>query len=357
LCTVMAACVAVKDRTWTELPMKIELGSSGPFSSPRLRAWSALDEVTKVGQVCGGGIRRPTGGLVDAEQIRHRLRTNSSIGLPATPYAPTFGPTTEEEPCKADVEIDLRSRFRTESFVGMPISPWSPFDGMGMGVSSVGCLEAVAGVPFAAQPILPENRPSPQMPPSLPSYRGFSPHSGLAQVPTQEIKLSALLDSPPMPATNMRPVPTPPSLTNQRTSVMLRNLPSGFSCRQLLNLLDSLGFVGRYDFVYQPVNFETMTCLSHAFVNMVSPADAERLREQLEGFSDWAVPSESVCQVVWNDKHQGLAALVDRYRNSPVMHPDIPEECKPILLSAGRRIQFPPPTQRVKSPKFCRSKV
>merc|ERR1712045_867190 len=100
------------------------------------------------------------------------------------------------------------------------------------------CLDAVAGVSFAAQPILPENRPSPHVPSSL-------------------------------------PVLTPPSLTNQRTSVMLRNLPSGFTCRQLLNLLDSLGFLGRYDFVYQPVNFETMTCLSHAFVNLVSPADAE----------------------------------------------------------------------------------
>jgi len=330
--------------------MKIELGSSATFSSPRLRAWSALDEITKMGQSGGGGMRWPPNGLGDAEHIRHRLRTNSSIGLPATPYAPTFGPTTEEEPCNADVEMDLRSRFRTESFVGMPISPWSPFEG-------IGCLDATIGTSYAAQPTLKENRPSPHAPSSLPGYRGFLPQSGLSHLPTQEIKLSALLDTPPVPATNSRPVLTPPGRTEQRTSVMLRNLPSGFSCRQLLNLLDSLGFLGSYDFVYQPVNFETMTALNHAFINLVSPADAERFREQLDGFSDWAVPSESVCQVVWNDKHQGLAALVDRYRNSPVMHPDIPEECKPILLSAGRRIQFPPPTQRVKSPKFCRSRV
>jgi len=333
------------------MPMKIELGPSAPFSSPRLRAWSALDEVPKVRQSGGGGIGWPSMGLGDAEHIRHRLRTNSSIGLPATPYAPTFGPTTEEEPGSADVEMDLRSRFRTESLVGMPISPWSPFEGLG------GCLDAGAGVSFAAQPILKENRPSPHVPSSLPVYRGVLPHGGLSQFPTQEIKLSALLDSSPAPAACARPVLASPTLTNQRTSVMLRNLPSGFSCRQLLNLLDSSGFLGKYDFVYQPVNFETMTCLNHAFVNFVSPADAERFKEQLEEFSDWTIPSESKCQVVWNDKHQGLAALVDRYRNSPVMHPDIPEECKPILLSAGKRMKFPPPTQRVKSPKFCRSRV
>merc|ERR1712137_1004884 len=130
-----------------------------------------------------------------------------------------------------------------------------------------------------------------------------------------------------------------------------------FTCRMLFDLLDSRGFAGRYDFAYLPVNFETLTCLSHAFVNMVSPVDAESLREQLDGFSDWATPSDSVCEVVWNDKHQGLAALVDRYRNSPVMHPDVPEECKPILLSGGRRIQFPPPTQRVKSPKISKKRA
>jgi len=330
--------------------MKIELGSSATFSSPRLRAWSALDEITKMGQSGGGGMRWPPNGLGDAEHIRHRLRTNSSIGLPATPYAPTFGPTTEEEPCNADVEMDLRSRFRTESFVGMPISPWSPFEG-------IGCLDATIGTSYAAQPIVKESRPFPHAPSSLPGYRGFLPQGGLPHLPTQEIKLSALVDSPSVPATNTNPVPIRTRLTHQRTSMMLRNLPSGYTVRMLLDLLDSRGFAGCYDFAYLPVNFETMTCLSHAFVNMVSPFDAERLREQLEGFSDWALPSDSVCQVVWNDKHQGLAALVERYRNSPVMHPEMPEECKPILLSGGRRMQFPPPTQRVKSPKMRRNKA
>merc|ERR1711860_210318 len=129
----------------------------------------------------------------------------------------------------------------------------------------------------------------------------------------QEIELSALLGPQPV-------VEAPRSSTEQRTSVMLRNLPRGYTLRMLLDLLDSRGFAGCYDFAYLPVNFETMSCLSHAFVNMVSPRDAERLRE-LEGVS-WAFASENVCQVVWNDKNQGLAALVARYRNSPVMHPD-----------------------------------
>jgi len=347
----MAACVAIRDRTWTDLPMKVDVGQASlPFSGSRLRMWSALDEP------CG---RRRSGSkavaqsplAADEELMRLRFRTDSSLGFLASPYLPILEPTAENTTSAAGLDVDARSRMRTESQVGMPTSPWSPFDGMGS------CLDANIGVTLTAQPSPKENRPFPHVPSTLPGYRGFLPQGGLPQLPIQEIKLSALVESPPVPASDTRPALTPPSLTHQRTSVMLRNLPSGYTFRMLLDLLDSRGFAGCYDFAYLPVNFETMTCLSHAFVNMVSPLDAERLREQLEGFSDWALPSDNVCQVVWNDKHQGLAALVERYRNSPVMHPDIPEECRPVLLSGGRRMQFPPPTQRVKSPKMRRNKA
>jgi len=62
---------------------------------------------------------------------------------------------------------------------------------------------------------------------------------------------------------------------------MLRNLPSGFTRRKLLKFLDAQGFAGRYDFAYLPISFETMTSLTHAFINMVSLADADRLRNHL----------------------------------------------------------------------------
>merc|ERR1712186_82425 len=100
-----------------------------------------------------------------------------------------------------------------------------------------------------------------------------------------------------------------------------------------------------------------MTSLTHAFVNMVGPAEADRLRDQLEGFSSWDTSSDSICQVVWNDKCQGLPALVERYRNSPVMHEGIPDECKPIIFTGGRRAPFPPPTQKIKAPKVLKGKA
>jgi len=140
------------------------------------------------------------------------------------------------------------------------------------------------------------------------------------------------------------------------TTVMLRDLPEGLSREMLLRLLDSQGFAGSYDFVYLPVSFDTMAALTHAFVNMTSVGEAGRLSRHFEGFSSWPLPSAAVCHVVWNDKHQGLSDLVGRYRNTPVMHDSVPDECKPMLIKNGVRAKFPSPTQNIKPPKVLKSK-
>lgn len=49
--------------------------------------------------------------------------------------------------------------------------------------------------------------------------------------------------------------------------------------------------------------------------------------------------------------HQGREAHVERYRNSPVMHPSVPEPYKPIILQGGERIPFPAPTKMPKAPR------
>jgi len=58
--------------------------------------------------------------------------------------------------------------------------------------------------------------------------------------------------------------------------------------------------------------------------------------------------------VVWNDKCQGLSELVERYRNSPVMHASVPQECKPVIFLNGRTVKFPEPTQQIKPPKVAK---
>lgn len=154
--------------------------------------------------------------------------------------------------------------------------------------------------------------------------------------------------------------PSPSAQTtasNERTTVMFRNLPERFSRADMLHLLDSKGFHGLYDFVYLPFDFDTLASLRYAFVNMMTPSDTEHLWEVFDGFSDWPAPCENVCVLAWNEKQQGLSALLERYRNSPVMHGTVPEEGKPLVLRDGEEVPFPAPTRLVQPPKTRNNKT
>lgn len=141
--------------------------------------------------------------------------------------------------------------------------------------------------------------------------------------------------------------------SSKLTTVMLRNLPNRYTRDMLLQMLDSEGFIGRYTFVYLPIDFKTHSGLGYAFVDLVLPEDAVRLRERFEGFSRWAIQSEKICSVGWSaPAQQGLHAHVDRYRNSPVMHFSVSDEWKPAVFANGQRVPFPPPTRRLRAPNL-----
>lgn len=137
---------------------------------------------------------------------------------------------------------------------------------------------------------------------------------------------------------------------DDRTTVMLRNLPNNYSREMFLEMLDQNGFETRYDFVYLPFDFGRNANLGYAFVNLVHPADVAAFRRVFQGYSKWSLPTSKVCQVSWSGPHQGFDAHVARYRNSPVMHRSVPDEYKPIIFKAGVRQEFPPATRRLKPP-------
>merc|ERR1719499_2152746 len=134
------------------------------------------------------------------------------------------------------------------------------------------------------------------------------------------------------------------------TSFMLRNLPVACTREYMLALLSTLGFGGKFDFLYVPVDFNRHGSLGYAFINLVSSSDAETLVRKLDGFSSWPIPCSKVCKVTRSDM-QGLEAHIARYRNSPLMHEDVPETYRPILLAHGQQIPFPAPTKKIKPPR------
>jgi len=141
---------------------------------------------------------------------------------------------------------------------------------------------------------------------------------------------------------------TPPNLT---TTVMMRNIPNTLTREMLLQLINTEGFVDCYDFVYLPMDFKKMLGLGYSFINFLDSNDADRFKTHFSGFSRWGQASDKVCETMWSNALQGRDANIERYRNSPVMHPLIPDDCKPLLFKDGERVAFPEPTKQIRAPK------
>jgi len=145
---------------------------------------------------------------------------------------------------------------------------------------------------------------------------------------------------------------------DSRTTVMLRNLPNNYTRAMFVELLETLGFGGVYNFLYLPIDFKTQAALGYAFVDLAHPSVVQHFWNVFHGFSNWSMPSRKKCFVTWCEPSQGLQTLAERYRNSPVMHESVPDEYKPMLLEHGKRVPFLPPTKTIRQPRArdCRRK-
>jgi len=136
---------------------------------------------------------------------------------------------------------------------------------------------------------------------------------------------------------------------------VIRNFPHSYTRDMVCELLNSKGFDGCYDFVYLPTDFLSWMAFGYAFINMKTHEDALRVMDIMEGFSDWGTPGGKECDVVWSDPYQGLAANIERYRNSLVMGATVHEIYKPLLILDGKVAPFPAPTKKLNPPRVRRS--
>jgi hypothetical protein len=139
-----------------------------------------------------------------------------------------------------------------------------------------------------------------------------------------------------------------------KTTVALRRIPLHFTRAQLLQHLDAWGFAGQYDFLYLPIDFSKCQNFGYCFVNLTSQEHAQRIIAEFDGIG-WGQPSEGKAVVSWS-LTQGLDSHIERYRNSPVMHESTLDECKPIVLEGGVRVDFPPPTKKVQRLRRLRTR-
>jgi len=139
---------------------------------------------------------------------------------------------------------------------------------------------------------------------------------------------------------------------NDRTTVMVRNIPNSYMASSFIELLVAKGYRAKFDFAYLPIDFRSGVNLGYAFVNLISNLDAQQFVCDFDGFSNWSLESSKVCEVSWAHPYQGFEDHVERYRNSPVMHNMMPDEYKPRVYQDGFRVNFPEPTKHIRAPRM-----
>jgi len=142
-----------------------------------------------------------------------------------------------------------------------------------------------------------------------------------------------------------------PICQRPRTAAMMQNIPLEYTREGLLELIDEQGFHGCYDLLYLPIIFQTEESHGYAFINFTTTENYERFREHFNGFRDWNMPSDRICEVAASDKFCNLDDYIEGYRNSPIMHESVEERFKPVRFENGQRIPFPQPTKQIKAPR------
>eukprot|EP00397_Hematodinium_sp_SG-2012_P050283 GEMP01058362.1.p1 GENE.GEMP01058362.1~~GEMP01058362.1.p1 ORF type:complete len:323 (+),score=63.72 GEMP01058362.1:67-1035(+) len=140
-----------------------------------------------------------------------------------------------------------------------------------------------------------------------------------------------------------------------RTTVMMRNLPNKYNRDTILQLINKHQYADTFDFFYLPIDFRSKSNMGYAFINFIDPTDARRFKDYFTGFNSWNFNSVKNCEVSWSKPFQGLAAHVDRYRNSPMMHESVPFEYRPCLFKNGDLLPFPKPLKTIEPPKIRRA--
>jgi len=124
----------------------------------------------------------------------------------------------------------------------------------------------------------------------------------------------------------------------ERTTLVLRKLAKNVTRASLLEMLDTAGFKGLYDFVYLPMDFKKGKVFGYAIIDFVTNESAEQASKH---FAATGVNTD------WSDSHQGFDELIQRYRDSPIMHFSMPEISKANHFCNGLVVPFPNPTKKV----------
>jgi len=135
-------------------------------------------------------------------------------------------------------------------------------------------------------------------------------------------------------------------------TMIIKNLVRDCTRDMLFNFLNE-HFEAEYDLVYLPRCFASKRSFQYAFVNFVSADAAFAFQARFHGCTDVEIFGGSTADISLSEC-QGLSSNIAKFRNSSVMHPSVPDECRPLLFRDGKPIAFPKPTKKIKEDRRTR---
>jgi len=149
------------------------------------------------------------------------------------------------------------------------------------------------------------------------------------------------------------------------TTIQVRNLPRDWNRCILIKLLAQMGFLGRFDYVYLPMDFKSCEKgavphenFGYAFVNSQDHSTALDLKRRLaekSGSEEEELLIPGGFKAYWG-QIQGKERNVNHFKNNALMRNEVPSMCKPALYdSNGDQVSFPAPTKVPKKMRINRS--
>jgi len=141
-----------------------------------------------------------------------------------------------------------------------------------------------------------------------------------------------------IPIMNLVPAP-PPELCY--TTVLVRNVPAGFTQDELIALFQSLGYL--FNFFYCPVDFRTRRNIGYLFIDLIAPEMARDFMVKFHGYPLPFYKSNKVCVVSWA-RVQGWHHNVENYKDSTILN--LGRDFRPRLFDDMGTLEIPFPGRR-----------
>mmetsp|Transcript_157928 Transcript_157928/g.294598 ORF Transcript_157928/g.294598 Transcript_157928/m.294598 type:complete len:363 (+) Transcript_157928:87-1175(+) len=122
---------------------------------------------------------------------------------------------------------------------------------------------------------------------------------------------------------------------NVVTTIMLRNIPNRYTQSHLIEEIDGMGFAGRFDFFYLPMDVHNRTNVGYAFINFLTPADAQTFFFTFRDYMFKRHSSKKIAGV--SPAHvQGLVGNLQNFLNKAVTQ-SRDSQYRPVVFVNGIR--------------------